>query len=163
VLLDVRLRRTEPLPLLVSGCLGQEFCYPTASFCEKLSVWLLRGFSCRVLLCLCILDVVEYPLTAMSFLCGFSKAVSHRVESWGEMGRARGSAQDVCICLQSPFLMVQSHLAISCRVQNLHLQFLICQILQSVLTPLHRSEDRAGMPVSFPEEMVSGRPRSGLS
>ena len=57
--------------------------------------------------------------------------------------------------------MSWSHLASSCRVKNLHLQLLVCQNLQAMLTPLNRSEDRAGMPVSFPEGMVSGRPRSG--
>ena len=35
--------------------------------------------------------------------------------------------------------------------------------LPKIAIRAHRSEDRAGMPVSFPEGMVSGRPRSGLS
>ena len=39
---------------------------------------------------------------------------------------------------------------------------LVCQKLQSMFTLLHLSEYRAGMSVSFPEGMVSGRPRSGL-
>ena len=73
------------------------------------------------------------------------------------------SVLDVCFFLRCLCLMAWSHLAISCRVKDLHLQLLVCQKLQFVLTPLHRSEDRAGMPVSFPEGMVSGRPRSGLS
>jgi len=63
-----------------------------------------------------------------------------------------------CLCL-----MAWSHLALSCRVQNLHLHLFVCQKLQPMLTPLHRSEDHAGMPVSFPKGMVMGRPRSGLS
>jgi len=99
----------------------------------------------------------------MSFWLSFRVATPHRVVSWGGMSRAHGSALDDCFCLRCPCLMVWSHLVLSCRVQNLHLQLLVCQKLQSVLTPLHRSEDRASMPVSFPEGMESGRPRSGLS
>jgi len=79
------------------------------------------------------------------------------------MSRAHGSVLNVCFFLRCLCLMAWSHLALLCRVRNLHLQLRICQKLQSMLIPLHRSEDRAGMPVSFPEGMVSGRPRSGLS
>jgi len=73
------------------------------------------------------------------------------VVSRSEMSRAHGSVLNVCFFLWCPCLMAWSHLALSCRVQNLHLQLLVCQKLQSVLTPLHRSEDSAGMPVSFPK------------
>jgi len=48
-------------------------------------------------------------------------------------------------------------------MKGLQLQLLACQDLQSVLTPLHWPEDRASVPVSFPEGMVSGRPGSKLS
>ena len=37
-------------------------------------MWSLRRFSSRVFCCLCILDVVECLLAAVSFLCGVSKA-----------------------------------------------------------------------------------------
>jgi len=117
---------SEPLPLFVPGCLGQEFCHPATSCREKLSLWLLSGFWCRVRHCLHI-DVVEFPLIVMSFLCNFSVAAPHRVESWGEMSRAHGSAQDICLCLQCLCLMMWSPLAISCRVQNLHLYLLVCR------------------------------------
>jgi len=75
---------------------------------------------------------------------------------------SRGSAQDVCSFLRCPSLGVWSHTARSCWVHSLHLQFLVYQIWPSVLNPLHKSEDRAGLPVSPPEGMVSGRPRNGL-
>jgi len=158
VLINVRVRRAEPLPLFVPGRLGQELSFSTASLCEKLSMWLLRRFSSRVFRCWRILDVVEYLLTAVSFLRGVRKATPHWVESWGERW-----VQGVCFGLQSSCLMMRFHLAISCRVQNLHLQLIVCQILQSVFSFLHRSENHAGLPVSFPEGTVSGRPKSGLS
>ena len=145
--------------LFVPGCLGQELCYSTASLCEKLSMWLLRRFSCRVFRCLCIL----YLLTAVSFLCSVSKATPHWVESWGEMSRALRLFRDASFGLQSSSLMMWLHLAISCRVQSLHLQLIVCQRLQTVFSSLHRFEDRSGLPVSFPEGMVSGRPRNRLS
>ena len=163
MLLNSRVRRAEPLPLFVPECLGQELSYSTASLCEKLSMWLLRRFSSRVFRCLYILDVVEYLRTAVSFLCGVSKVTPHWVKSWGEKSRALGLVQDAFFGLRSSSLMMWFHLAISCRVQSLHLQLIVCQILQSVFSSLHRSEDRAGLPVSFSEGMVSGRPRSRLS
>ena len=93
----------------------------------------------------------------------FISLLTNQVVSRSEMSRAHGSVLNVCFFWLCPYLMAWSHLALSCLVQNLHLQLLVCQKLQSVLTPLHMSEDCAGMLVSFPEGMVSGRPRSGLS
>ena len=53
----------------------------------------------------------------------------HRVVSWGGICHAHGSALDVCFFLRCPCLMAWSHLALLCRVQNLHLQLLVCQKL----------------------------------
>jgi len=110
---------------------------------------------------MCTLSVIKFPVAVLSLMCSFSPDAPYRVESRAQMSRARGSAQDVCIFLQCPSVRVLSHTDRPCRVQ-LYLQLLVCRIQQSVRTPLHKSEDRAGLPVSFPEGMVSGRLRSGL-
>ena len=86
----------------------------------------------------------------------FISLLNNRVVSRSEMSRAHGSVLNVCFFLRCLCLMAWSHLALSCRVQNQHLQLLVCQELQSMLTPLHRSGDRAGMPVSFPEGIRAG-------
>ena len=109
---------------------------------------------------MCTLAAIKFPVAVLSLMCSFSPDAPHRVESRAQMSRARGSAQDVCIFLQCPSVRVLSHTDRPCRVQ-LYLQLLVCRIQPSVRTPLHKSEDRAGLPVSFPEGMVSGRPRSG--
>jgi len=44
-------------------------------------MWLLRRCGSRVFRCLGILDVVEYLLAAVSFLCGVGKATPQWVES----------------------------------------------------------------------------------
>jgi len=96
VFLYLRLCRTEPLPLLVPGCLGQEFCNPAASFRKEPSLWLLGGFRSRVSRCLCSLAVYWIHLPIVSFLWSFSVAAPLRVVSWSKMSRAHGSALNVC-------------------------------------------------------------------
>jgi len=93
----------------------------------------------------------------------FISLLNNRLSSRSKMSCAHGSILSVCFFLRCLCLIAWSHLALSCRVQNLYLHLLVYQKLQSMFTPLHLSECRAGMPVSFPEGMVSGRPRSGLS
>ena len=79
------------------------------------------------------------------------------------MSRTHGSALDVCFLLRCPCLGSCVHLALSCSMNGLQLQLRACQGLQSVLTPLPRPEDSAGVPVSFPEGITGCRADRGAS
>jgi len=63
-------------------------------------------------------------------------------------------------CLLRPWLMWLSFVPLSQRAWYEFLLLSVClwQGLCPVLLPLHRSEDRASLPVSFPEGMVSCKP-----
>jgi len=81
--------------------------------------------------------------------------------SWSEMSCAHGSAARVYAPgLLRPWLMRLSFVPLSQRAwyEFLLLSLWLWQGLCPVLLPLHRSEDRAGLPVSFPEGMVSCKP-----
>jgi len=81
--------------------------------------------------------------------------------SWSEMSCAHGSTARVYAPgLLRPWLMRLSFVPLSQRAwyEFLLLSLWLWQGLCPVLLPLHRSEDRAGLPVSFPEGMVSCKP-----
>jgi len=83
--------------------------------------------------------------------------------SW--MSCAHGSTVKVnAVCLLHPWLIPLPlvHLSHGAWPRFLLLSLRFWQGLYPVFPPLHRSEDRAGLPVSFPEGMVSCKPGRGL-
>jgi len=126
---------------------------------RKLSMGLLRRCGRGVFRCVCILGVVGSLLAVVFFLRFVSKAAPHWVETCGERHYVMRLVEGDCFGVQSPSLVRWFHLAVHC----LHLQLLRCQALHPVLSFRCQFESGVGVPVYFPEGMVSGLPTSRIN
>jgi len=80
---------------------------------------------------------------------------------WSEMSCAHGLTVGVyAACLLRPWLMWLSFVHLSQRAwyEFLLMSLWLWQGMSPNLRPLHRSEDRTGLPVSFPKGLVLWKP-----
>jgi len=81
----------------------------------------------------------------------FISLLNNRVVSRSEMSRAHGSVLNVCFFLRCLCLMAWSHLALSCRVQNLHLLSLFAKNCNPYSLPCTGLRTVLGCPCPSPK------------
>jgi len=152
-----RLGHHWPVSLLSS----QNFCHSAATFRCELPSRYSSGYGLFAHFCLCQWSTPWNSITFLSAWHAFCMTPSEEMVLWSEMSCAHGLADGVyAACLLRPWLMRLSFVPLSQRAWHefLLLSLWLWQGLCPVLLPLHRSEDSAGLPVSFPKGMVSCKP-----